>query len=47
MHPLCEVDNYVLSAGGDMPEVNKALVFLPIIFGRGDGPVNQLSIHVS
>jgi hypothetical protein len=38
------VDNYILDLGSDGPKT--AIVFPPIIFGAGKGPVNQRSIQV-
>ncbi|KAI2671833.1 hypothetical protein CBS147355_8476 [Penicillium roqueforti] len=38
------VDNYILDLGSDGPKT--AILFPPIIFGTGNGPVNQRSIQV-
>lgn len=45
-HPQRGVDNYLLSVGADEPQINTALVFPPVIYGAGQGPVNQRSIQV-
>ena len=38
------VDNYILDLGSSGPKT--AIVFPPIIFGAGNGPVNQRSIQI-
>jgi nucleoside-diphosphate-sugar epimerase len=38
------VDNFILSLAGSGPRT--AIIFPPIIFGTGSGPVNQRSIQV-
>lgn len=45
-HPSRAVDNYVLDVAKSTPSVNTALVFPPIIYGQGRGPVNQRSIQI-
>jgi nucleoside-diphosphate-sugar epimerase len=45
-HPSRAVDNYVLDVGIKEPNIHTALVFPPIIYGLGDGPVNQRSIQI-
>ncbi|KZL68646.1 nucleoside-diphosphate-sugar epimerase [Colletotrichum incanum] len=45
-HPSRAVDNYIIKVGADDSNVNTALVFPPIIYGRGTGPVNQRSVQI-
>ncbi|KAJ0330756.1 hypothetical protein COL5a_003060 [Colletotrichum fioriniae] len=45
-YPSRAVDNYLLKVAADEPKVNTALVFPPIIYGRGIGPVNQRSVQI-
>ncbi|KAH8680639.1 hypothetical protein BX600DRAFT_444838 [Xylariales sp. PMI_506] len=45
-HPSRAVDNYILNVSSESPKVKTALVFPPIIYGRGEGPGNQRSIQV-
>ncbi|OLN93100.1 hypothetical protein CCHL11_07516 [Colletotrichum chlorophyti] len=45
-HPSRAVDNYVLNVAVDEPAVNTALVFPPIIYGKGLGPSNQRSVQI-
>lgn len=45
-HPSRAVDNYMLSVAQDTPQVNTAILFPPIIFGTGHGPINQRSIQI-
>ncbi|KAK1584877.1 uncharacterized protein LY79DRAFT_705151 [Colletotrichum navitas] len=45
-HPSRVVDNYVIKDGESEPRINTALVFPPIIHGRGLGPVNQRSVQI-
>ncbi|TQN64941.1 Betaine aldehyde dehydrogenase, partial [Colletotrichum shisoi] len=45
-HPGRGVDNYVIEVAADEPKVNTALVFPPIIYGRGTGPVNRRSVQI-
>ena len=40
------MDNYVLQASKEAPSVKTALVFPPIIYGKGEGPGNQRSIQI-
>ncbi|GJN85490.1 hypothetical protein PLIIFM63780_009057 [Purpureocillium lilacinum] len=45
-HASRAVDNYVLDVAASSPQVNTALVFPGIIYGQGQGPVNQRSIQI-
>ncbi|POR33933.1 Nad dependent epimerase dehydratase family protein, partial [Tolypocladium paradoxum] len=45
-HPSRAVDNYILSVADNTPQVNTALVFPGIVYGQGQGPVNQRSIQI-
>ncbi|GJN71454.1 hypothetical protein PLICBS_005519 [Purpureocillium lilacinum] len=45
-HPSRAVDDYMLSVAQDTPQVNTAILFPPIIFGTGHGPINQRSIQI-
>ncbi|KAH8895669.1 NAD(P)-binding protein [Thozetella sp. PMI_491] len=45
-HPARAVDNYVLDTVSSTPQVKAALVFPPIIYGTGRGPVNQRSVQI-
>ena len=45
-HPNRTVDNYFLSLTKETPHVRSAIVFGPIIYGAGSGPVHQRSIQV-
>ncbi|KAF9880865.1 nad dependent epimerase dehydratase family protein [Colletotrichum karsti] len=45
-HPSRAVDNYVLKVAADEPKINAALVFPPIIYGKGLGPGNTRSVQV-
>lgn len=45
-HPGRAVDNFLLSAGQRAPAVKTALIFGPIIYGEGTGPVNQRSVQI-
>ncbi|KAH6960344.1 hypothetical protein HG530_008182 [Fusarium avenaceum] len=40
------VDNYILKAAKETPSVKTALVLPPIIYGKGQGPVNQRSVQI-
>uniref|UniRef100_A0A8H7NEN5 NmrA-like domain-containing protein n=1 Tax=Bionectria ochroleuca TaxID=29856 RepID=A0A8H7NEN5_BIOOC len=40
------VDNYVLSLARDSPQVKAAIVYPPLVYGRGRGPINQRSIQL-
>lgn len=45
-HAFRAVDNYVLDIHAKSPSVYTALVFPPIIYGVGEGPINQRSIQI-
>lgn len=45
-HPNRTVDNYFLSLTERTPHVRSAIVFGPIIYGEGRGPVHQRSIQI-
>lgn len=45
-HPNRTVDNYFLDLTKETPQVKTAVVFAPIIYGKGEGPVHQRSIQV-
>jgi nucleoside-diphosphate-sugar epimerase len=45
-HPFRAVDDYILDVHAKSPTVNTALVFPPIIYGPGEGPINQRSIQI-
>ncbi|KZZ94356.1 NAD(P)-binding domain protein [Moelleriella libera RCEF 2490] len=45
-HPKRAVDNYILDVASDESAIKTALVFPPIIYGKGEGPVNQRSIQI-
>lgn len=45
-HPVREMDNYVLDASKTTASLKTALVFPPIIYGKGEGPGNQRSIQI-
>ncbi|VUC25204.1 unnamed protein product [Clonostachys rosea] len=40
------VDNYVLSVARDTPQVKTAIVYPPLVYGSGNGPINQRSIQL-
>ncbi|KAL0942693.1 nad dependent epimerase dehydratase family protein [Colletotrichum truncatum] len=45
-HPSRAVDNYILKVAADEPKINTALVFPPIIYGKGLGPANTRSVQI-
>lgn len=45
-HPNRTVDNYFLNLTKETPNVKSAIVFAPIIYGKGEGPVHQRSIQI-
>lgn len=45
-HPNRTVDNYFLKLTKETPNVRTAVVFGPIIYGNGEGPVHQRSIQI-
>lgn len=45
-HPKRAVDNHMLLATADTPNVKTAVVMPPIIYGQGRGPVNQRSVQI-
>ncbi|KAM0189663.1 hypothetical protein ACHAPI_009853 [Fusarium lateritium] len=40
------VDNYIIKAAKETPSIKTALVLPPIIYGKGQGPVNQRSVQI-
>lgn len=40
------VDNYLLDVAAKNPSIKTALVMPPIIYGVGEGPINQRSIQI-
>lgn len=45
-HPNREVDNYLLALTAQTPSVKTAIIFAPIIYGEGSGPVHRRSIQI-
>jgi nucleoside-diphosphate-sugar epimerase len=45
-HPSRAVDNYLLDVAAEGSHIKTALVFPPIIYGEGEGPVNRRSIQI-
>lgn len=45
-HKVRAVDNYILDVGSQESTIETALVFPPIIYGVGEGVVNQRSIQI-
>ncbi|KAL6405077.1 hypothetical protein AUP68_11920 [Ilyonectria robusta] len=45
-HPARVVDNYLLDVAAKNPSIKTALVMPPIIYGVGEGPINQRSIQI-
>lgn len=45
-HPFRAVDNFILNTVAESSNIRSALVFPPIIYGQGQGPINQRSIQV-
>ncbi|KAK6205783.1 hypothetical protein LQW54_008267 [Pestalotiopsis sp. IQ-011] len=45
-HKVRAVDNYILDVGSQESSIETALVFPPIIYGVGEGVVNQRSVQV-
>lgn len=45
-HSFRAVDNYLLDVAAASPNIKTALVFPPIIYGEGQGPVNRRSIQI-
>ncbi|KAK5992071.1 Oxidase ucsJ [Cladobotryum mycophilum] len=45
-YPARAVDNYLLDTVSESANIKSALVFPPIIYGEGEGPVNQRSIQI-
>ncbi|KAI5456467.1 hypothetical protein BGZ63DRAFT_95138 [Mariannaea sp. PMI_226] len=45
-HPSRVVDNFLLDVAKQNPSIKTALVLPPIIYGIGEGPVNQRSIQI-
>lgn len=40
------VDNYILDVAAENSHIRTALVFGPIIYGKGQGPINQRSYQI-
>lgn len=40
------VDNYLLDVAKNTPHIKTAVVLPPIIYGRGEGPVHQVSVQI-
>ncbi|RYP04920.1 hypothetical protein DL764_004132 [Monosporascus ibericus] len=45
-YPSRAVDNYLLDVAAQTPSIKTALVWPPVVYGAGEGPVNQRSIQV-
>jgi nucleoside-diphosphate-sugar epimerase len=45
-HPAREIDNYLLDVSKTTPNIRTAIVFPPIIYGKGEGPGNQRSVQI-
>ena len=45
-HPVREMDNYILDVKKTSPFIKTAIILPPIIYGKGEGPVNQRSIQI-
>jgi hypothetical protein len=45
-HPSRQIDNYVLDVHKTNPTIKTALIFPPLIYGKGQGPGNQRSIQL-
>lgn len=45
-YPSRQVDNYILNVAASTPQVNTALTIGPLIYGQGQGPVNQRSVQL-
>ncbi|KAI5921434.1 hypothetical protein F4810DRAFT_722224 [Camillea tinctor] len=45
-YPARATDNYILDVAGNNHGIKTAIVFPPIIYGQGQGPVNQRSIQI-
>ena len=45
-HSSRDVDNYLLDVAAKTPSIKIALVLPPIIYGLGQGPVNQRSVQI-
>lgn len=45
-HPSRVVDNYILRIAEETPLVKTALIFGPMIYGEGSGPVKQRSVQI-
>ncbi|KAL4730970.1 hypothetical protein ACLX1H_003012 [Fusarium chlamydosporum] len=45
-HESRAVDNYILKIAQDTPSIKTAIVFPPIIYGKGQGPVKQRSVQI-
>ncbi|KKK19444.1 hypothetical protein P175DRAFT_0526139 [Aspergillus ochraceoroseus IBT 24754] len=45
-HPARAVDNFLLDVAKQNPSIKTAIVMPPIIYGIGEGPVNQCSIQI-
>lgn len=45
-HPFRDMDNYILDVAASSWGVNTALIIGPLIYGKGQGPVNQGSLQL-
>lgn len=45
-HESRAVDNAILKISQETPSIKTAIVFPPIIYGKGDGPVKQRSVQI-
>lgn len=45
-HESRAVDNYILKIAQETPSIKTAIVFPPIIYGKGQGPVKQRSVQI-
>lgn len=45
-YPSRTVDNYILDVAASTPQASTALTIGPLIYGQGQGPVNQRSVQL-
>lgn len=45
-HPKREIDNYLLKVSKTSTHIRTAVVIPPIIYGKGEGPINQRSVQI-
>lgn len=45
-HPFRDMDNYILDVAASSWGINTALIIGPLIYGKGQGPVNQGSLQL-